>query len=248
MLDAVVTAGGRLSTDGVRMFGTDVKALVRIAGKPIIATVVEALRQTPGIGAIRVVGPAAARPFAPGVDEWIDELPTGEENVMAALRAATTERVVFSASDLPFVTAGSYEDLIARVGADVDAGYPIFRREEFLAAYPAGRSTFATLADGEWTGGSAFVLNRTPFVRDERVLARGFGARKSLLALASLLGPALLVRFVLGRLRVADVEQRASAILGAKVQAIVGAQPALAMDCDDLGDFTYAGARPAGAG
>ncbi len=225
------------------MFGTDVKALVRIGGKPIIATVVHALRETPGIGAIRVVGPAQARHFAGPVDEWIDELPTGEENLMAALHAARTERIVMSASDLPFVTPSTYADLLAKVAPDLDAAYPVFRREEFLAAYPDGRSKFASLADGSWTGGSAFVFNRTPLLRDERVIARGFGARKSLFALAALLGPALLARFVFGRLRIGDVEQRASQLIGGRVRALAGCDPALAMDCDDLGDFAYAHAE-----
>ena len=225
------------------MFGTDVKALVRVGGKPIIASVVDALRRTPEIGAIRVVGPAAARQCVSGVDEWIDELPTGEENLMAALRAARTERIVMSASDLPFVTPSSFAGLMDKVGPDLDAGYPIFKREEFLAAYPDGRSKFAALADGSWTGGSAFVLNRSPFLRDERVLARSFGARKSLYALASLLGPVLLARFAFGVLRIGDVESRASHVLGARVKAITGCDPALAMDLDDLGDFAYARAE-----
>ena len=227
------------------MFGTDVKALVRIGGKPIITSIVEALRSTTGVGGVRVVGPAAARPFAPDVDEWIDELQTGEQNLMAAMRAAQSERILFSSSDLPFVTADSYADLIARVPPKVDAAYPVYTRDEFLGAYPGGRSTFATLADGDWTGGSAFILNREPFLRDERLLLRGFGARKSLIALASLLGPALLARFVFGRLRIEDVERRARVILGADVRAIRGADPALAMDCDDIGDFAYAGADAA---
>jgi molybdopterin-guanine dinucleotide biosynthesis protein A len=245
VLDAIVTAGGRLSPADARMFGTDVKALVRIDGRPLIATVVEALRKTPGIAGVRVVGPRAARSYAEGVDEWIDERATGEENLLAALRAAQTDRIVLSASDLPFVTPAGYADLIERVAPDLDAGYPVYRREEFLAAYPGGRSTFARLADGSWTGGSAFVLNRAPFLRDERILARGFGARKSLFALASLLGPVLLLKFVMGTLRVGDVERRASAILGARVKAVRGADPALAMDCDELGDFAYARAEAA---
>lgn len=244
----MITAGGRLSTDAATRFGTDVKALVRINGKPMIATVVDALRATPGIGRIVVVGPSAARSAANGVDQWIDEFPTGEENLIAAVGAAKTERIVMSASDLPFVTPASYAGLIEKTGADVDAGYPVFGRDEFLRAYPRGRKHFAKLADGEWTGASAFVLNRTPLARDDRMIRRAFGARKSLFALASLLGPALLVKFLFKTLTIADVERRAESLLRAKVRAVRGADPALAMDCDNAADFAYAHAEEAEVG
>ena len=247
MLDAVITAGGRLSPDAAARFGTDVKALVRINGKPLIATVVDALAGMPGIGRIAVVGPAEAR-SAVSVDLWIDEFKTGEENLVAAVRAATTERMIMSASDLPFVTPASFAGLVAKTPDDVDACYPVFGREEFLRAYPLGRKHFATLADGEWTGASAFVLNRSPLLKDESLIRKAFGTRKSLFALASLFGPALLLKFVTRRLTVPDVERRAGSLLKAKVRAIYGADPALAMDCDDPIDLIYAHAEETKAG
>jgi hypothetical protein len=242
VLDALVTAGGRLPRDAAARFGTDVKAMVRIGGRTVLDRIVGALRGVAAIRRIVVVGPAAARCGLAGIDEWIDERPTGEENLLAALDARVGERVVLTASDLPFVSSASYADLIERAG-DSDAGYPIFGRDEFLRAYPSGRASFARLADGDYTGGSAFVLNRTPVLKARRLLERSFGARKSLSSLAALLGPSLVVRFALGRARVQDVERRASSLLGARVVAIRGADPALAMDCDEASDFDYALAR-----
>jgi GTP:adenosylcobinamide-phosphate guanylyltransferase len=243
MLDAVITAGGRLSPASARRFGTDVKALVRVGGRSLLDAVIAALRGVPAVGRVIVVGPASARATVDPVDEWVDEFPTGEENLLAALRAGMTARMILSASDLPFVTASSYGSLIDRAGETSDAAYPIYSKDEFLRAYPGGRDRFARLADGEWTGGSAFVVNRDPFLRNSKLLERGFGARKSLTALAALLGPALLLRYAMGRVRIKDVEDRASSLLGATVRAIRGSDPALAMDCDDAADFSYAHAE-----
>lgn len=237
--DAVVTAGGRLSKPDAERFGTDVKALVRVDGRTLLEVVVRALRCAGCVGRIIIVGPVSAKTAA-DADTWIDEFPTGEQNLIAGLRAAATERIVLSASDLPFVTTASYDRLVALTPDDVDVGYPIFTRSDFLKAYPGGRASFAALADGQWTGGSAFVVNRSPLLRHEQRIARGFAARKSLPALAALLGPALLAKYLFGRLRVTDVEQRASAVLGARVRALTSADPALAMDCDELGDLAYA--------
>ena len=220
---------------------------MRIGGRTLLEAVVGALRAVPAVERVVVVGPRAAQAVAPSVDEWIDEFPTGEDNLIAALQAGRTDRVVFSASDLPFVTPASFLGLIARAAPAIDAAYPIYRREDFLKTYPGGRTKFASLADGAWTGGSAFVLRPAPFLANIAVLKRGFAARKSLFALASLLGVALLAKFALRGLRVSDVEQRASAVLGARLKAITGADAALAMDCDDAVDFAYAGASEAPA-
>jgi len=239
VLDAVVTAGGRLSDADAATYGTDVKALVRVGARTLLRSVIDALRGVAFVRSIVVVGPASARVEAAGVDEWIDEFPTGEENLFAAIGAARTERIIMSASDLPFVTTNSFEDLIARA-ADADAGYPIFRKDEFLRAFPSGRASFARLANGEWTGGSAFVLNRALVQEHAPLIRRGFGARKNPALLAWLLGPVLSLKFAFGVARIEEAEAVASSRLGGRVRAIVGADPALAMDCDHCEDIEYA--------
>jgi len=243
VLNAAVTAAGRLGPDAAARYGTDIKALVRIGGRTLLATLVAALRGVPDIGRIVVVGPASAYDFGGTVDTWIDERETGEDNVLAALRGAGGGRLVVCASDLPFVTAHAVVDLVARTPPAADCGYPIFNRQEFAAAFPGGRSSFARLADGEWTGGSVLVLNADLMLQKEKLLRRAFAARKSLLALAALLGPALALRYATGQIRVADVQARIDALTGGSVVALRGADPALAMDCDELEDFEYAQAR-----
>ena len=243
VLNAAVTAAGRLGPEAAARYGTDIKAMVRIGGRTLLATLVEALRGVPEIGRITVIGPSAARECGATVDAWLDERATGEENVVAALRGAGAGRLVVCASDLPFVTAHSIADLLQRTPPTADCGYPIFAREEFAAAYPSGRSSFARLADGEWTGGSVLVLNADLVLRNEGLLKRAFAARKNLVALASLLGPTLSLRYASRQLRVDDVRERISALTGGTAIAIRGADPALAMDCDDLEDFEYAQAR-----
>jgi molybdopterin-guanine dinucleotide biosynthesis protein A len=246
VLDAAITAGGRLIPPDAQRFGTDIKALVRVNGRPLLDIVVSALRAVPLVARIVVVGPISARPFAGGADQWIEEFATGEQNLLAALRATQTPRIVISASDLPFVTSQSYVSLIEKTDASLDAGYPIFTKDEFLKAFPGVPTRFASLADGQWTGGSAFIVNREPILRNSAILERGFGARKSLASLAALLGPKLLFKFVVGRVRVEDVEARVSSLLGARIKAVRGADPALAMDCDGPREFEYVRAESAG--
>ena len=240
--DALITAAGRLTPAEAARFGADIKALVRIGDMTLLEILTGALRRVPQIARLVVVGPAAARAGA-DADVWINEGPSGEENVFAALRSARSERALFAASDLPFIGPASLEDLIARAPAGADAAYPIFTREEFERAFPGARSSYARLADAEWTGSSVLLLRPAFALRNERLIRRVFAARKSLAALAALLGPVLALRYARNQLRVADVLARAERLTGGSIIAVRGAGPELAMDCDQSADFEYAMAR-----
>jgi len=91
--------------------------------------------------------------------------------------------------------------------------------------------------------GSVIVVEPQALIRRFRLLARGFRSRKQPLAMASLFGPALTARYLLGALWVADLEKRGSRLIGATAVAVRGADPSLAMDCDDPADFEYARAH-----
>jgi len=242
-IDAVVAAGGRLRDHEALRFGSDVKALVRIGGLTLIERIVAALRAAPEIGNVVVVGPESVRRAAPDIDRWIPEASTGEENVLLALRAGRTARVLFCASDMPFVRADAIADFLSRVPAAARAAYPVFARDDFLAAYPGGRTRFVRLSDGEWTGGSVFALDPAWLVEREALLRRAFSARKNPASLAGLFGPWVAARFALGRVGITDIEARATALLGSTVCVIRGADPCLAMDCDEVADFEFALAR-----
>jgi hypothetical protein len=72
------------------------------------------------------------------------------------------------------------------------------------------------------------------------VAGRFFRARKSAVGMARLLGGALLLRFLVRRLRIADVERRAERVLGVRAAAIRAAAPGLCYDVDTLADYRYA--------
>ena len=242
MFDAVVTAGGRLQPGEAVRFGTDVKALIAIGGTTLLEKIVAALRALPAVQRVCVVGPAAARTTT-AADVWINEYPSGEENIMAALQAGRTEKVIYCTSDLPFVSAGAIADFIARVRGDIDGAYPIFTRAEFTRAFPGGRASFVRLADGEWTGGNVMLVDPQKLLADPQLIRRGFRARKNPLALAAIFGPALALKYLAGRARVDDLVVRGGRLIGGKVAAVRGADPVLAMDCDNAEDIEYARSR-----
>lgn len=244
-LDAVVLAAGRLSAQDAQRFGLEVKALLPDAhGITLLRRLMHALRCAPGIARIIVVGPDEARVEASGADVWIPERSSGEENTLAGLAQARSPYALLCASDLPFVRGEHIADLLARA-AGSDVAYPIFEREEFLRAFPGGRTRFARLGKTHWTGGSMCYMRTALAVRNAPLVRRAFSSRKSLPALAGLFGARVMLRYVSGRLSVADVERRLSSLVGGTARAVIGAHPALAMDCDDAADIEFAATRHA---
>jgi hypothetical protein len=58
--------------------------------------------------------------------------------------------------------------------------------------------------------------------------------------MATLLGPALLLRFVANRLEIEHIERRAQRVFGIDARAVRDASPNLCFDVDTLEDYRYA--------
>jgi len=245
VFDAVVLAAGRLTPADASRAGVRIKALAPVGGTTGLKAVIAALRSTQAVRRIIVVAPREVHNSARAVDLWIDERENGGENVLAGLSTVQTRRAIVSASDLPFIKAEHVEGFLSLVPDDAAVAYPIFERGEFLAAFPGGRTKFARLAAGDYTGGSLCVMDAGLALRHGRLVRRGFAARKSQMKMASLLGGANLWRFVRGRLMVDDIERRLTQLVGKSAVAVRGAHPAIAMDYDTASELEYTRSRAA---
>jgi GTP:adenosylcobinamide-phosphate guanylyltransferase len=251
-IPAFITAGGRLSGETAEHAGTTIKALAEMDGVPLMARVIHALRATAEVGRIVVIGPKAelegvARDA--GADDVLPEGKTGPENLSIGLRHYQEHlgerRVLFAASDLPFLHENAVSALLAQMTNDAhsDVVYPVIHREDYEAHFPGSPNTWARLAGREYTGGSVLLLRPAAIERNRATIERVFEARKNLWAMASLLGPAFALKFAIGRLTIPDVEARASRITGCRCRALMGADPRLAADVDTVDDLHYARRR-----
>jgi hypothetical protein len=237
--DAVILAAGRLHAHDAELAGVEIKALVRVGDTTPLAAIVGAMRPSRRVARIIVVAPGDVHGSLPDVDEWVAEGKTGEENILAGLRTAHTRRAIVSASDAPFVNVDHVDDFLERVPDDADFAYPVYKSEEFLSEFPNGRSRFARVGGVQWTGGSICVMNVKLALANAAFIRRGFVARKSQLAMASLLGVDCVMRYAIGRLEIGDIERRIGRLTGGRAVAVRGAHPALAMDCDSATDIDY---------
>jgi hypothetical protein len=241
MVRAVITAGGRVEGRLAAAIGTPVKALAPFGAGVLLDVVLDAVAAA-GIAGIAVVGdPVVGRRLPAGV-RLIPAAPDGATNVGRALDAWPDDDLLFATSDLPFVTAPA---LRAFLGASAGYGVTMATASAaaYAAAYPGAPPHLTSLAGERISGGSVFFIARAARVPLRAVAGRFFEARKSALAMARLLGAPLLVRYLVRRLRVTDVEQRAQAALGVRAGAVRDADPGLTYDVDTLADYRYACTR-----
>jgi GTP:adenosylcobinamide-phosphate guanylyltransferase len=223
-----------------RAIGTEVKALAPLGTRRLIDPAIAAARGI-GVTAIAVVGgPAVAHHCGSRVERVIDAAPSGTENIMRALRAfPDAERLLFLTSDLPFIDAAGLSGFLER-SASAELTMALAPGAAYIARFPGASPHLVRCGRETFANGSVFCIDRAAIGALERVAGSFFSARKSLARLATLLGPALCLRFIFRRLTITDIEQRAATVLGVRARAIVDAAPGLCYDVDDQADWTYA--------
>jgi CTP:molybdopterin cytidylyltransferase MocA len=237
---AVITAGGRIDGAFAQAAGTRVKALAPVRGTAMLQRMIEALRAA-NVNEIAVVGGDEVRiAFGSAVDRFVDESPSGSENLLRALRAwPDSERLIYATSDLPYVTAAAIADFVERVGHGTLA-VALAEFGEYSARFPNAPPTGITLAGERVVNGGVFSIPQGATEMLAEIATRFFEARKRPWRMASLVGPSVLVRFLSGRLRVADLETMALHVLQVPAQALRGCGPELAFDVDTIDEYRYA--------
>lgn len=206
----------------------------------MLARMIAALRAG-GVDEIAVVGGDEVRAACSAtIDRFVDESPSGRENLLRALRVwPGDERLIYATSDLPYVTAEAVRDFLNRVGhgtlAVALAEYPAF-----IARFPNAPPFGIRLGGERVVNGGVFSIPQGAAEKLAAVAARFFDARKQPWRMASLVGPAVLIRFLSGRLRVSDLETMALHVLQVPAQALRGCAPELAFDVDTIAEYRYA--------
>lgn len=232
-VDAAVLAGG--GPEGGLPPGVPNKAFLSVAGQPLVQRVVEAVRKTPQVGRVVLVAPPQVPQAVAGMcDAVVPDRGDLLANVQAALDALEGSAwVLLCAADLPLLSARAVSNFLDACAArEADFYYGIVRREDLEARFPGARKTFVRVREGTFTGGSLVLLKPAVLDRVRPLLEQALQARKNPGRLASLLGASTVVKYVMGRLSVADVEQRAWELTGLRGAAVVCPDPEVALDVD----------------
>jgi GTP:adenosylcobinamide-phosphate guanylyltransferase len=242
MPDAVVLAGGRF--DPALPQGVPNKAFLPICGRPMVEFVLRALRAAAATRRIVLVGPESLpAAVAAHADVVVAQRDTLLDNVAAGLAAASGDRVLAVAADIPLLTACAVDAFLTAAGSlDAELVYAAVRREDLWRAMPGVRKTFVQLREGTLAGGSLVLLEPRAFQGARAAIERAVRARKRPWELARLFGARTLIGLATGRLGIPELERRVMEMTGVRARALICETPEIALDVDTPQMLDRAGA------
>lgn len=241
-MDAIIIAGhtpGKI--DALLEYArAENKALIPIAGKPMIKWVSDALAGSRHVERLIIVGLDAACgiDFGPKPVVFVPDQGRLMKNLWAGGRRAlqdTTnrDRLIVCSCDIPLITTPIVDDHIAAMLAtEHDLYYTIVDRATMLARFPTSRRTYTRLRDGVFCGGDLNMASAKVLETNQSLWDDLLEARKNVLRQVQRVGFGTLLRFITRRLSTADAERRAEKILGLKGRALRTPHAEIGMDVD----------------
>lgn len=223
------------------------EALIPLRGRPIIAPILDALAGVDGLLSVTVVAPPAVEET---IKPWgavrVDPGTTLTGSIRQGLAgAAPSERVLFMAGDAPLVTSATinaFFDACASMTANFF--YPVVTKECYEERFPNSRRTYVRLKDGTFTGGNLFLVDRAVVEPALAVVDRLYAARKNPLRMLQIIRPTLILKLLLGRVTVQELEEQVSRLVGAQGRAVILPHPEVALDVDRPEDLAYVEGLP----
>lgn len=240
-MDAVLTAGGIPQPDEplYSYSNGEAKALIDVAGKPMIQWVLDALGEAKTIEHVVVIGLSdkanltCTKPlsYLPNQGKMLENLKAGTAKVLELNPQA--KYVLFVSSDIPSIT-GKMVDWVVRtcMQTNHDLYYNVIRREDMERRFPGSKRTYTRLKDMEVCGGDMNVVRTAIVNKNSEFWDKLIEARKNPAAQAALIGTDIIFKFLFRQLTIDDVIQRVADKLGLKGRAIVCPYPEVGMDVD----------------
>jgi GTP:adenosylcobinamide-phosphate guanylyltransferase len=243
-MDAIVTAGGIPLPEEPLYPATqgNSKAMLDIAGKPMIQWVLDALDQSKNIDRVIIVGLTeksnvkCRKPvfFVSNQGKMVENLRAGAEKALEINKKA--EYALIVSSDIPGIT-GEMVDWVVDTAMQTreDVYYNVIQREVMEKRYPDCKRTWTKLKDMEVCGGDMNVGRLGMMVGDENELwDKITDARKSPLKQAALIGFGTAFSLLLGKLTLKKAEESIMSRLNITGRAIVCPYAEVGMDVDKL--------------
>ncbi|HMJ93340.1 MAG TPA: HAD-IB family phosphatase [Allosphingosinicella sp.] len=246
---AVLLAGTRSERDPLAaQFQVGMKALVPVAGAPMIGHVVRTLAASPSIGRILIL--AQDLELLRGGDlSWIADMPQVElcvsgsgiadSLVQVVGTAAAPYPVLVTTADHPLLTVDMIEYFI-RKSAHSDISLGVVDRQLLSRSYPKSRRTWLHFADGDYTGANLFSVRTDRAADGLRVLAKAETHRKSQLRLLRHFGPGLALGALTRTLSLHEVVDRGGGRFGLKAATVVMPFAEAGIDVDRPDDHELA--------
>jgi GTP:adenosylcobinamide-phosphate guanylyltransferase len=250
-LTAIVLAGSRPGKDALAAsHGTDLKALIPVAGEAMVRRPVLALLASHRIATVRVLtqqpeGIAAVLPADPRLT-----IGNSGKTIAATLETVCNDLmtqwpVILTTADHALLDPAMIADFCNGAG-QADIAIAVVERRALIARLPATRRTWIRFRGGAYSAANLFLL-RSPKVAPAIALWRSVEQdRKKGWRLLMAAGPALFLGSVLRLLTLEQALRRIGGKLNLDVRAVIMANPLAAVDVDKPDDHALVEAILAG--
>lgn len=244
-MHCLILAGGVIQPDDPLYAYTHgrPKALLDMGGRSMLERVVAALHDSAHVEDVLVVGIAPEVAAAAGLTfarpvAFLPDAGSMVGNMLAGVawfrqNRPGTETLLGCSADIPTITGRVVDAFIEACRPwDRAVYYNLVTRARLEGRFPHSRRTYSRYGDIEAAGGD-MVIARPAIAEANRALLESLtGARKQPWRIARIVGLRFLLKFLLRRVTIADVEAVAGRIIGAPVRIILDGPPELAMDAD----------------
>lgn len=250
-MKAIVLAGERPGGSALAVAtGAPAAVLATVAGRPSIVRVIETLRAARGIDGGVIAGPepevcrgstALDALFETGDYTWIEPDHGPAESALRALDAVDGYPVLLTTGDHALLAPATVERFVATAAAcDAPAVVGLVPHRRVLRRFPGTRRTRLTFREGSWCGTNLFLL-QSPEARGAiRFWATVQRDRKRPWRIAGQLGAGKLLRYLGGRLTMADAFAALSSAAGCAVSWVEVEDELAAVDVDTVQDLALA--------
>ncbi len=240
-MNAIVTAGG-IPQPGEPLYEVTQggpKALLDIAGKPMVQWVLDALSGSQNIERVVIVslpedsGLTCAKPVAyvPNQGGMLQNIRAGIEKVLEMDPEA--KHILAVSSDIPAISSEMVDWMIkTTMETDHDIYYGVISKEVMEARYPGSKRSFTHLKDMEVCGGDMNVVRAKTVATNEELWEKIIASRKNVFKQAALLGYDNLFLLLLRQITVDKAVQRVTKRMDITGRVIVCPYAEVGMDVD----------------
>jgi GTP:adenosylcobinamide-phosphate guanylyltransferase len=246
---AIVLAGERPGETGfASAYGVPAKALIPVAGEPMLSRVARTLLGSPSIGRILVLAQQPDALFAGGAAWLANEPRIGTAVAGDGISASVAEVAGSAAAPWPvLVTTADHallrpEMIEAFIGESkgADAAFAMVERKVVEQAYPQTKRTWITLRDGHYSGANLFALRTPASLSGVRFWSRAEQYRKTVWRLLLFFGPSMFLRAVTRTLSLDEASARAGRKLRLRLRPVLLPYAEASIDVDKPADLELA--------
>lgn len=240
-MDAIVIAGGIPKPDEPLYEFTqgEPKALLEIAGKPMVQWVLDALGGAERIDKVVLVslseesGLQCSIPvtYVPNQGGMLENLRAGIEKVLDL--NPDTKHVLTVSSDIPAISSEMVDWMVkTNSSTDLDIYYTVIPRRVMEERFPNSNRSYTRLKDAEVCGGDLNMIRASMVNTNEELWDRIVAARKNVFKQAALLGYDNLLLLLSRQLSLDGAVKRVTKRMDITGKAVISPYAELGMDVD----------------